>query len=190
MEISNSVYVITNQLNGKQYVGITTRTIKQRFSEHCKANFGIGKAIKKYGESNFTVHEIDKAETWEELCEKEIHYISEYDTFKNGYNQTLGGDGMSTVVDEPYILNSSERRALYKIKQAKDKLPREEIITPLEILVRCLELLFTCEYISERKDVAKGIKKFSLQHRETLFRIYSILCPFVDENYIDDLAKS
>ena len=189
MEIPNSVYAITNQLNGKQYVGITTRTIEQRFSEHCKADSGIGKAIRKYGKDNFTVHEIDKADTWAELCEKEIHYISEYGTYKNGYNQTIGGDGVLTTVDERYILTLEDRTALGKINKAKEKLPKEKIATPIEVLVYYLELLFTCEYASERKDVAKGVKKFSVHHKEAFFRLANVLCPFVDEKYIDGLAK-
>ncbi len=42
-----SVYCIENIVNGKKYIGITTRSLQKRFKEHCKAESVIGKAITK-----------------------------------------------------------------------------------------------------------------------------------------------
>jgi hypothetical protein len=36
---------------------------------------------------------IDSSTTFEELKEKEIYWIAHYDTYNNGYNSTIGGDG-------------------------------------------------------------------------------------------------
>ena len=52
------IYLITNSVNGKQYVGQTKTTIEHRFKQHiskkkishCSA---LGGAIEKYGEENF-----------------------------------------------------------------------------------------------------------------------------------------
>lgn len=53
------------------------------------------RSIEKYGLNAFTVEEIyDMATTHEELNEKERYYISKFDSFKNGYNLTCGGDGI------------------------------------------------------------------------------------------------
>jgi len=49
------VYLITNEVNGKHYVGQTTRTVEQRFKEHMESPYPIGKAIRKYGAENFTI---------------------------------------------------------------------------------------------------------------------------------------
>lgn len=48
------VYMIINLCNDKRYIGITTRTIEERFEEHCKADSYIGRAIRKYGRENFS----------------------------------------------------------------------------------------------------------------------------------------
>lgn len=88
------VYCITNYVNGKRYVGITSRSIEKRFAEHCKADSYIGKAIRKHGVENFSIFEIDYASSESELYEKEMLWIEQYKTFDDGYNLTLGGEGI------------------------------------------------------------------------------------------------
>jgi len=89
------VYLITNKVNNKQYVGITSRPIENRINEHRTATTksAIHDAIVKYGIENFTVEQIDTANTYEELLEKEIHWIEKLNTFGSGYNLTKGGEG-------------------------------------------------------------------------------------------------
>lgn len=97
------VYKITNVLNGKIYIGITTRTLEERWQQHCydalkkQDNNYFHRAIRKYGKEYFVPEEIDYANTKEELKQKEIYYIEVYHTCiydKNcqGYNSTYGGD--------------------------------------------------------------------------------------------------
>lgn len=97
------IYKITNNINNKIYVGKTTTTIQNRFKEHIKkarANVGcfdsyFHKALIKYGIDNFTVEELDIADSLEELNQKEIYWIKTLDSTNGdiGYNQTIGGDG-------------------------------------------------------------------------------------------------
>jgi len=89
-----SVYCIENRINNKKYIGITTRSLQKRFNEHCKAESAIGKAIKKYKKENFIYYELDRASTRQDLMELEKYYIAKYKTFKDGYNATIGGDGV------------------------------------------------------------------------------------------------
>ena len=49
--------------------------------------------MKKYGIENFNIVEIEKVDDHNLLSQKEKYWISYYDTFINGYNNTLGGDG-------------------------------------------------------------------------------------------------
>lgn len=87
------IYKITNNVNGKIYIGQTIRTLEERFAEHKRSKKSlISKALNKYGIENFTVEQIDAAKTIEELNELEFKYIKEYDCITpNGYNQCDGG---------------------------------------------------------------------------------------------------
>lgn len=105
------IYCITNNINGKQYVGLTMRSIEERFREHCKAESVIGRAIRKYGVDSFSIEVIDTAETAEELWEKESHWIKEKRSFHVGYNRTSGewdNSGYSPWVD--VILTDKQKR--------------------------------------------------------------------------------
>ena len=92
--------------NGKHYIGLTTTSLEQRKKEHeYAAKKGdtrcVYNALRKYGIDTFEIVEIDTADTIEELYEKEITYIKEYNSYyknKNGYNMTLGGEGVNGYV--------------------------------------------------------------------------------------------
>ena len=101
------VYKVTNIINNKKYIGITTKTLEHRKKIHLRdsksKNTYFYKAIKKYGEENFIWEEIDHAETIEELEELEKYYIKLYDTFDNkdkGYNTTSGGYNLYEITTE------------------------------------------------------------------------------------------
>src|SRR5665213_2267447 len=95
------IYLVTNTVNGKQYVGQTVQLLKERLASHLlDANRGsaylLHRAIRKYGYSSFTVEEIDVAQSRKELNAKETFNVLLYNTLApNGYNLTLGGAGIS-----------------------------------------------------------------------------------------------
>ena len=99
--MSCSIYKITNQINGHSYIGQTIFSLEKRFAEHQKdslrtnlKNRPLYSAFRKYGIENFTIELIDTCEV-SEVAEREQYWISFYDTYKNGYNATLGGEGKS-----------------------------------------------------------------------------------------------
>lgn len=99
----NQIYKITNQANGKVYVGLTTQGIDRRWSEH-KSRFKLGKrdhklylAMKKWGIEKFKLEVIHEVDDPSELSELEREYIRKYDSLNRGYNMTDGGE---TVSDE------------------------------------------------------------------------------------------
>jgi hypothetical protein len=109
--------------NGKYYIGLTTTSLEQRTKEHrtC-AKSGNNKclynAIRKYDMvNNFELIEIDTADTTDELCEKEIGYIIEYNSYYmngRGYNMTYGGEGTNGYVfTEDDNRKNSERQNKY-----------------------------------------------------------------------------
>lgn len=97
------IYKLENIQNGKVYIGQTTKSLSERFQGHVSAaksgsNLKLSRAIRKYGEENFVIIEIDSAETKEELNLKEIYWIDFYDSLNSGYNMTLGGEGGNTYI--------------------------------------------------------------------------------------------
>lgn len=99
------IYKITNRINGKVYIGQTTRPLTVRWKQHCNpANtncIALHRAIQKYGKENFTVEQIDVACDIDELNEKEIYWIKFYDSVNSekGYNLKVGGEH-TTMSDE------------------------------------------------------------------------------------------
>lgn len=102
------IYCIICLPTGKWYFGQTVKNLEKRFKEHKQAasrgvDFSLYRAIRKYGVENFTVEEVMwvKASTKGALKAKldflERHFIKKYDTKKNGYNMTDGGDGFSGI---------------------------------------------------------------------------------------------
>lgn len=98
------IYCITNDITLEGYIGQTTKTIEERFSDHKRATKNrtgimyLYDVVEKYGWDLFSVDEVEKIEsnTEEELKqllnEKEIFYINDYNTlFPNGYNISKGG---------------------------------------------------------------------------------------------------
>lgn len=87
------IYLITNKINGKQYVGQTVRSLEERFNEHKRHAGVVGRAIKKYGAENFVYEIIDRADDIETLNRKEIEYIQRLGTVEPfGYNLCYGGE--------------------------------------------------------------------------------------------------
>lgn len=92
------IYLLTNTSNGKMYVGKTTRSLEERWSEHVKSScYGselyVHRAIRKYGESSFDVSVIEECSS-DAINEREIYWIDRLNTLHEGYNMTAGGDGM------------------------------------------------------------------------------------------------
>lgn len=91
------VYLITNLINGKRYIGQTSRSLEWRWHIHQtrKGCLALRNAIDKYGASNFSVETLLDVPTKELAGEFEIEYISRYNTKSpNGYNLTDGGEGV------------------------------------------------------------------------------------------------
>lgn len=100
------IYLITNTINCKRYIGKTTQSLEKRWYQHCKnAEYGqdtyLYRAIRKYGKNNFTIENL-----CEGLGDEEILMI---ETYSPEYNMTLGGDGGDTSSSPNYKLGMSNR---------------------------------------------------------------------------------
>lgn len=92
------IYKITNKINGKVYIGLTTTSMEQRWKGHVndskKSNRHLYSSMRKYGIENFIMEKIDETEDFKHLGELERYYIKKYNsTDENfGYNNTYGGE--------------------------------------------------------------------------------------------------
>ena len=92
-----TIYKATNKINNKVYIGFDSNWPHRKNSHksyYKSKDTKFYRAIKKYGWVNFEwailYQSNDKFHT-KDVMEK--HFINEHNSFRNGYNSTLGGDG-------------------------------------------------------------------------------------------------
>ena len=124
-----NVYLVTNMQNGKQYVGITRRTVEERWSEHLQEARGsrsqraLSRAIRKYGVESFSVLGIANAEDWQSLCDAEVRVIDTLGTkVPAGYNMTDGGDGAIGLCQESFDQMREKCRLLRHTPETKQRI--------------------------------------------------------------------
>ena len=95
------VYKVTNMINGKVYIGKTESDLKVRRAGHYQSvkrgsESNFHRALRKGNRNDFKWEILNEYNTKEDMNIAEVNYIKEYDTYKNGYNMTEGGDGGTT----------------------------------------------------------------------------------------------
>jgi group I intron endonuclease len=100
MKERGTIYSVLCKVTNKRYIGQTVRDVNVRWKEHITDSRNhpktlLHKAIAKYGPSMFVVRSIEEDVSINNLDEREKYWISEFDTFNNGYNLTEGGQGDS-----------------------------------------------------------------------------------------------
>ena len=131
MQQTGSIYIIKNTINDKVYIGQTTQSVHDRFMQHMKPSvtktrgtYKFYNAVNKYGRENFYVETLETNIPIDQLDEKEIAYIKQYDSCDNGYNTTYGGNVRR--IHEPWDIdniiklfkegkNSHEIGEIYKV---------------------------------------------------------------------------
>lgn len=97
------IYLIENDLNQKLYVG-QARNPGKRQREHFRGSPGcpyLKAAIDKHGSVHFDFVLLEACSSQEELNQKEQYWIALLNTKSpNGYNLTLGGEGMPSPSKE------------------------------------------------------------------------------------------
>ena len=118
------IYKITNKVNGKVYIG-QSDNIERRWKNHKKDafwpnshvyNYPLYRAMRKYGLDNFLFEILEKCKK-EELNQKEVSYIAQYDSFRNGYNQDEGG----TAASHPLKLTPQKVQEIIQILKTSNK---------------------------------------------------------------------
>lgn len=159
------LYKIENQINHKVYIGKTYRKPNQRLAEHYKcADTGkrskLYDAMRAFGKNNFSFNILG---TYEEIDLEyaEINTIKEYNSYLDGYNESVGGEGQrhNRVADKDII-------DFYKTTLDVKQTALEFDVTPTyvkTILVRCdvKEYLKTQKPFALYNDDGDFVKKFN-----------------------------
>lgn len=94
------IYLVTNLINNKQYIGLTIQTLDRRWKYHqeqanahyIKNDDSLHHAIREFGVESFLLKQIDSGTSKMDLEEKERKWIKELKTIApNGYNISNGG---------------------------------------------------------------------------------------------------
>lgn len=95
------IYRFKNKVNGKVYIGQTTKPLRKRVIQHMtnsRPTTNVKKtyfhnALNKYGFENFDLDIIERCASQKELDEREIYWIAYYKSTdkKYGYNTDTGG---------------------------------------------------------------------------------------------------
>ena len=180
------IYLITNLINNKKYVGQTKLGYLNRFKSHIKMSFDkkdcqynnrLHSAMRHYGEDNFKVELLENNIPKSLVDERETYYINKYDTFyKNnkGYNMTMGGQGVHNYS------HTNETREKLKVTSKK-------FWNDLKANLQEYN-----EFIERRRQHQIGLK-FSDEHKRKLSEIAKTRIgeknPFYNKHHTDETRK-
>jgi group I intron endonuclease len=124
------LYEAYNTKNGRAYIGLTTKSLEHRKSQHIRSaksnsNTVFSKAIRKHGPDSFEWNVIAKCSTFEDLCRLERLFISLHEPWQL-YNTSLGGEapayGMKHT-EKTKELCGAYAKERWEGKRAKDLYP-------------------------------------------------------------------
>ena len=167
------IYLITNDLNDKKYVGLTTRDLEFRWKEHCRhSSQSIDSAITKYGKHHFHISILEDCPE-DKLDEREQYWIKYYDSFNNGYNLTNGGRGSNFIKNPDKVKEVKELWDLGHGQKSITKLTKLNVETVHSYLLK------------------SGVTKEDIKDFETLLKIKTIKVEDKEGKLVDfsDAAK-
>ncbi len=138
----SGIYRVYTTFNNACYIG-QAKDIYERFNSHhiydyknkndCCYNTKFYSALRKYGLDSFEVEVLELCSV-QELDEKEIYYISKYNSFHHGYNSTEGGQKWSPNIHSEEAEQKRQRtrelnQSLKGENHPRAKLTNEEVLT-------------------------------------------------------------
>lgn len=136
------IYSFKNKINGKRYVGQSIQLEERTQKYHKNDPFNINngcyntkfyQAIRKYGYNNFEIEILEECSI-SDLDEKEIYWIEFYNTYKEGYNSTMGGQStnydilFSKEAKDKRILTLEQSKSLQGENHPRAKLTNEKVV--------------------------------------------------------------
>lgn len=109
------IYIITNDVNNKVYIGQTTDSLNHRFNQHCHcSSSNMYEPINSIGKEHFKISLLDdSASDLDELLLKEQYYVQKYNSLENGYNRTFPCKTKGKIHDSKSRKATSVKSDLY-----------------------------------------------------------------------------
>lgn len=179
------IYCATCLTTGKLYFGQTIRLVEERWERHIQesrsgSNYKFHRAIRKYGEENFLVEEVltVSAPTKDALKAKldyiEIRLIRKFDTFRNGYNMTLGGEGQfGRIFSEESrrkMSESAKKRCTDKFRKEKSMLMNKLRENKSFVKKQCAasKIALLNPEVQKKLGIGRRGRPFSKKHRRKI----------------------
>jgi group I intron endonuclease len=126
------VYKVTNRIDGKFYIGYTSKNIEERFEKHCKRNKGkshFQHALHLYGFENFQSEILFESDDKQTILDMEQTLIVQLDARNPaiGYNVAPGGQGGPTEKKQPTSEATKEKRRLARLGKKHSLQTREKM---------------------------------------------------------------
>lgn len=164
------IYKITNKVNNKLYVGITSRSLRVRFREHVSKTYksAISNAVRKYGKINFIIEQIDQASNLEDALKKETFYIKELNS------NVINGNGYNIIGDTIGSEYTFSMKLSYVESMKTKKLNSSKYMTDY-IGVHYLKECKKWSYSFTFDDIKISMKKFDSDHDAAVGRDLKLL---------------
>jgi group I intron endonuclease len=125
--MNHYVYITTNVLNDKSYVGMRSTTLDIDNDDYLGSGIVLKKAIEKHGKESFYKKILYVGQSRKDISNKEIDYIQIFNTLTpNGYNISTGGEGgnLGDEVNKRISIAGKNRakRGNYFSKEARQKI--------------------------------------------------------------------
>lgn len=146
--MSCGIYAIKNKINDKIYIGRST-DIHRRWVDHIRAakkndQCKIHLAMSELGIENFYLEIIEYCDI-SKLNEREEHYITIFDSIKNGYNNGHSSNFLDGE-NNPNAKITSKIVEEIRILQSKCELTRAQIYDKYKDLMSYANFLYICNY--------------------------------------------
>jgi len=140
------IYRVFNAITNKSYIGKTEKSFRERLNSHIKTlnskthhNKHLQTSFNNQGEYFcFEIIESFDNNSDVDLNSLEMYYIREYDSYKNGYNQTLGGEGLlGVVVSEETKMKvlKANKGMFYGESHSQSKVKEEDVISICKMII-------------------------------------------------------
>lgn len=163
--MSCGIYKFENLINHKIYIGQSTQ-LEERYKQHKSKSNTVDKrfydAVRKYGWDNFSYEILEYCQP-EELNDREVYYVSYYDSYNNGYNATPGGDNIgkhASISVQQYSLSGKFIKEYNSMKEAS-----KATGVSVNMLTRCCKGrtnhagLYQWKYTNDKEKEIKYIKQ-------------------------------